>query len=310
MKAFASQVLLGAVLCSALAFAGEDDDLAPITPITPVKGASAKPKPKPVVVKPKPKPVSAKKPTEDEDLAPIAPLNLKGELAFKLVTNVSGAIAVLDGKDLGALPLATQVVTVGDHSLTVKRPGYAAFVKKITVVANKSVEVEVKLVAVAAVLSVQSDVTGARVLLNGRELGIAPLREVEVPPGPAEVAVVKEGYKEDAQRIVFVAGRDYPVTVQFNPVSVANDKPFQTSLTPSAGQSGPPLGGVSISRAPSPITGKWYFWAGIAAGVVAVAAGSIAASVAIENRPLTESEICGKQGCARCIQFECALQGQ
>lgn len=204
---------------------------------------------------------------EDDDLAPLAPIAAKAEVSVKLSSStLSGAVLSIDGKEVGTLPLPSQPVSPGEHSITVKRPGYAAFVKKLLVPGGKLVEVEAKLTPVAAVLSVTSDVPGAQVLLNGRSIGTVPLIEVEVPAGPAELEVVKEGYAESRQKLTLVAGKDYPVSVKFQPEEVARtDKPLRDDLTPSLVDPGP---AAVVSSEPEPVWKKWYLW--VAIGVVVV----------------------------------------
>ncbi|PZR04420.1 MAG: hypothetical protein DI536_34245 [Archangium gephyra] len=273
-------VLLAVVFANSQAWAqDDDDDLAPLAPIGKPK---AKPKPKP---RPKAQPRQQKKTTkldDDDDLAPLAPIATKGDLNVKAPNGLSGAVLSIDGREVGTLPMPAQSVTPGEHTVTVKRPGYAAFVKKVLVTGGKSVDVEPRLTAVAAVLTVTSDVEGAQVLLNGRNIGTAPLKDVEVPAGPAEVAVIKEGFKEDAQKINFVAGKDYPVVVRFNAgdarTLAASDRPLATNLTPLNDPT--PVGGVTASD-PEPITTKWYFWTGVA--VVVVAAAAVTTGVLVGN---------------------------
>jgi len=301
-----SWVVLLVVGLSTAALAQDDDDLVPLGPVTKPK-PKAKPKPKPA---PKPAP---KKPviTDDDELVPIGPMVQKGDLSIKLVTNLSGAVLSIDGKEIGPLPLPPQNINAGEHTVTVKRPGYAAFVKKVMVQNGKAVEVDAKLTATAAVLSVESDVPGAQVLLNGRAIGVAPLNDVEVPPGPAEVAVVKEGFREDTQKIAFVAGKDYPIVVKFNPgtsttLTASSDRPVQSKLAPTDIASNP-VTGVQTT-ASEPITSKWYFWAGIAVGVAAVSVGTyFGVSEANKSRTFTEKQLCGDQPCDGCIGLMCNL---
>ena len=294
-----SVVLLAALALSSTAFAQDDEDLAPLAPLGKPK---PKPKPKPRPAKPKPtKPA----PIADDELTPIGLIAAKGDLWVKVATNLAGSILSIDGKEVGALPLPAQNIPSGEHTVTVKRPGYAAFVKKVQIPGGKSVEVEAKLTAVSAVLSVTSDVAGAQVLLNGRSIGIAPLNEVEVPPGPAEIAVIKEGFKEESQKINFVAGKEYPIAVKFKaPVVVATDRPVQTKLTPNAGTSNP-VTGVTVAPA-EPITSKWYFWAGIAAGVAVATTAVVIGVNAGQPAYNPEKAICGPGGCDACLGFNCA----
>jgi hypothetical protein len=283
----------------------DDDDLAPLVPVKPgTQKAKQKPKAKaPAKPKPKPKPSVA-----DDDLAPLVPIATKGELSIKLTAPLAGAMVNIDGKDIGVLPLGPQTVPAGERTVTVKRPGYAAFVKKVVVPGGKLAEVEVKLVPAAGVLSVSSDVVGAKVLLNGRPIGTVPLTDVEVPPGPAEVTVLKEGYREDSQKVTFVAGRDYALSVKLQPAVdrtlIASDRPVEPTLTPGLSDTSS-LGLVQTAPASEPITSKWYFWVAVAAGVAAVAAGTAVGVVASQPPELTEAAICGSQGCHACIGLSC-----
>jgi hypothetical protein len=295
-----SVVLLVAALVvsaftSSAAFAQDDDDLAPLAPLgKPKPKAKPKPKPKTPTNKTKPAPVS-----DDDDLAPIAPIAAKGDLNVK---GPAGSTLSIDGKEVGELPLGPQNIASGEHTVTVKRPGFAAFVKKVLVPGGKTVDLDAKLTAVAAVLSVTSDVPGAQVLLNGRPIGTVPLNDVEVPPGPAEVAVIKDGFKEESQKINFQVGKEYPIVVKFSAIA-SNDRPTNTNLVPNVGNEGPVAG---VSAAPAePITSKWYFWAGIAAAVVAVGVGVGAGVAAGQPPPLTERDICGADGCDGCIGLSC-----
>lgn len=293
-----SLALLIALALPLTAQAQDDDDLAPLAPLGKPK---PKPRPKPPPAKPKPKPPTATS-GGDEDLVPLAPLAAKGDVNVKVPANLSGAVLSVDGKEVGALPLPPQSIASGEHTITVKKPGYAAFVKKVLVPGGKTVDVDAKLTAVSAVLSVTSDVPGAQVLFNGRAIGTVPLTEVEVPPGPAEVTVYREGFREQAQKINFQLGKEYPIVVKFEALT---DRPLASKLTPNATGGGVPLTGVSV--APSePITSKWYFWAGLVAGAVAIGAGVAAGAVVADNNSrLTPNGICGGDGCDGCIGLAC-----
>jgi hypothetical protein len=303
----------------------QDDDLAPLAPTKP-KPAPAKPKPAPA--KPKPAPVAKPKPVAvDDDLAPLAPVAPKqGELSVKLATAVSGASVSIDGKEL-ASSAAAQSLPPGEHTVQVRRPGYAVFVKKVTVVAGRPVEVSVSLVATAAVLSVTSDVSDAQVFVNGRQVGTAPLRDLEVPPGSVEISVRKAGFKEDKQRLTLLAGKDYPVQVKFNPGALTavavSDRPVETDLTPGPTHASTVDTGITTAPtvADAPIYQRWYFWAGVAAVVVAAGVGVAVGVNASQTQKLQEGNICYQRDssgkltpqtggtCSSCIGLACSGAG-
>jgi hypothetical protein len=270
------RALFAALVCVALPALAQEDDLAPLAPI-------GKPKPKapsPLVrAKPKPPggarpaPVKPKAPVDDDDLAPLSVP--KGELVVKVAPpTVSGAVVLVDGKEVGSAP-STQSVAAGEHTVTVKRPGFANFVKKVAVAVGKSVEVDAKMTAVSAVLTISSDVPEAQVFINNRLIGTTPIVEREWPPGTYDLTVRKEGFKEDKQSATLVAGRDSPISVKFKPVATAvatvrvpSDRPIDTSLTPTA-YAEEPVSVVAAAPVDTPVYQRWYFWVGVAAVVAA-----------------------------------------
>lgn len=303
-------VLALACVFSTAAMAQDDDELAPLAPIK-KKDAPKKPAAKPPTKPAKPPPTAKKpKPVED-DLTPIAPVISKGDIVVKVAGGLTGAVLSIDGKEIGVLPLSPQSVSTGEHTVAVKRMGYAQFVKKVTVAPAKAVEIEAKLTAVAAVLSVTSDVSDAQVLINGRSIGTAPITDYEVPAGPVELSVIKEGFKEDRQKLTLVAGREYPIVVKFNPGAsktlAATDKPIETTLVPNVSDQPP----ITVTQGPkdTPIYGRWYFWAGVAAVVTGAVVGGVAIGNAAQGKiPRTEDQICNGN-CAGCIGLSCAAAG-
>jgi hypothetical protein len=143
----------------------------------------------------------------------------------------------------------------------------------------------------------------AQVLLNGRIIGTAPITDYEAPAGVVEVAVVKEGFREDRQKLTLVAGHDYPIVVKFNTTPPESDRPVETTLVPTT--VAPPVS-ITQSEPVKPVYERWYFWVGVAAVVAAAAAGT-AVAVTTANQPprqRTEGEVCTDK-CAACIALAC-----
>lgn len=315
-----TRFFIAVLVCLASPSFAEEDDLAPLAPV-------GKPKPKAPVMKPKPlvpnkvkTPAKAKPPPlADDDLAPLGVT--KGEVVVRVVpASATGAVVWVDGKEVGPASSAHSVLA-GEHTVTVKRAGFANFVKKVTVSAGKPVEFEAKLSPVLAVLSVSSDLSGAQVFINGKLIGTTPIVEREWPAGQFELTIRKEGVNEDRRSVTFVAGRDYPISVKLQtPVLVTapgSDRPIETSLVPSATEAPLTLTATS-SQASQPIYQRWYFWVGVAA----VVAAGVGVGIAVNQpppkpRPLTyrdfESECpVGSTDCpAACLQMaECSATGR
>lgn len=306
-------LVLALVAFSLPAFAQSDDDLLAPLPGAAAKKKVAKPKPKPKVApSTKPGKPGAKDPIADE-LVPLAPS--KGELLVKLAVPNRRAKLTIDDLDEQGAPWAPRSLPVGEHQVTVKALGFAPWSKKVTVTANKTTEVAASLEPVAAVLLVSSDVPGAEVWLNGKSQGSAPV-EVEAPVGTAEVAVRKEGYREAAQTLKVVAGKEYPLAVRLQPAAVAvasptppveSDRPLETSLTPVASTDVTPGVTDTVETSP-PIYQRWWFWTGVAV----VAAGIATASYfGVKGaQPSQGAQACASVGLPancklRCANFDC-----
>lgn len=237
-------------------------------------------------------------PTEQQTSAPhdelLAPLVKKTELLVKLNAPVRGARLILDDKDLGPIPKAGIEVTPGEHTVVVRRMGYRDFSRRVTAVEDETTEVGVLMEATVAFVSVKADVPGARVVINGEDKGTVPLDGVMLPPGTHDIVVQREGFRPETQRIAVRAGKEYTVDVNLRPEAVASaDEPRQARLTPNATTASPsPLTQQtpSVSSDNTPLTKRWYFWAGVGAVVTAAAVGTV---VATSSQPLDPNKVCG-----------------
>lgn len=269
---------------AAPAFA-QDDDL-------PSLPSPNKPKPKPKA-RPKAQPKKQPAASTDDDL-PSLPAQ-RGDLIVKLATPVKGAKLTIDDRDLGTLPVGPQSLTAGEHTVTVRRLGYAPFSKKVTVSASKASEVSVSLEASQAVLTVSADVAGAQVFINGRLAGTAPLIELEVPPGNLEIQVKKDGFYDGSQTLSAKAGRDYPIEVKLGApiassvVATKSDAPVRRDIVPEPTEA--PIVGAETQVDSAPVYQKWWFWT----AVVVVVAGVAVTSIVVANNsggpaPLTKRD--------------------
>jgi hypothetical protein len=300
-RAFLIALLLS--LSAPSAFAQGMDDL--LAPLTPGPGQSGKGKGKTSkrrAAKPKKgskqKAAPVAEPEEETarsaeaDL--LAPLVKKTELLVKVGGGVRGARLFVDDKEVGPLPRGTVEVPPGEHTVVVRRPGYRDFSRRVSALEGEVTEVGVLLEAVAGFVSVKADVEGARVFINGEDKGTVPLEGLTLPPGSYEIVVQREGFRPETQRISVRVGKEYTVDVNLRPeaVAVASDQPRAPNLTPRVTEPSPLTQEPPTVAASTPLTQRWYFWAGVGAVVTAAAVGTV---VATQPQPLNPSTVCGGQ---------------
>lgn len=131
-----------------------------------------------------------------------------GEL--RVVVQPPGARVTLEpgGQDLGPSPVNVRL-PVGERRLTVAAPGYVEQTRVVVIREQQTSELVLKLAREAstvAVLSVKGNVAGARVLLDGVEVGPAPLSIPDVAPGIRRLGLRADGYEPWQGPVAFEPG--------------------------------------------------------------------------------------------------------
>jgi hypothetical protein len=145
----------------------------------------------------------------------------RGRLVIR--STPDGAMVVVDGRLVGDTPVTVRDLTMGSHSVQVARPGYQPRSERVTLVPSapsRLVEVALEPGADRAgatsgsgAVDIESMPRGARVSLDGRFVGQAPLRIAQVPPGVHLVALEMGGYHVETRQVRVDAGRSAPVRV-------------------------------------------------------------------------------------------------
>jgi hypothetical protein len=134
--------------------------------------------------------------------------------ALEVSSSTAGADVAIDGERVGTIPLPGPITTLppGEHTIKVEKPGFAPYIDVFKIDRKKPTKVEVELVAVAGVLKLKTNVEAARVYVDGKFVGEAPLT-TEIGVGARAVQVSKGGYKDFFQNISAVAGQEVNLDV-------------------------------------------------------------------------------------------------
>lgn len=125
--------------------------------------------------------------------------------------DVPGAEVIIDGKKHpDPTPTMIEGVIEGPHIIEVKKEPAVPWKVTINVEANKTAKVSAELKATiggpVGTIRVLSNVDGARVYLDGNDVGPAPADLKDVKPGEHVVEVKADGYVTREQRIMVNAG--------------------------------------------------------------------------------------------------------
>ncbi|MCX7023512.1 MAG: PEGA domain-containing protein [Spirochaetes bacterium] len=156
--------------------------------------------------------------------------------------NVNGAQVILNNIQAGITPFQTNLAP-GSYSLVVRANGYSDYSQNLTI--NGNTTVNAMLQAMTAPLSINVNVPGAEIWLNGGRYGQASGNtfSAAVPPGSYALTVRAAGYTDYNTQINVMPGSGYSASVTLQPATAP------LSLTINVAGAEIFLNGSSIGRA-------------------------------------------------------------
>lgn len=119
-----------------------------------------------------------------EDLVVVPTFSIQGSSndavkgVLQITTEPQGAVVYVDGERYGKTPLQLNgQLEIGSHRLRLDHPQYETFEEEVLIVTNQVKTVERTLVRSSGLLQVNVDVPNASVTVNGRPVGITPIKE-------------------------------------------------------------------------------------------------------------------------------------
>ena len=106
------------------------------------------------------------------------------------------ASVVINGVYKGSTPLVVDGVDPGSYTVTLSHFGYRKFTTPVKVESGKMTEVTATLVPEAGTIAVNTSPAGARILIDGGAVGIAPVTLTNIVVGNHTLTVENEGYTQ------------------------------------------------------------------------------------------------------------------
>jgi hypothetical protein len=150
----------------------------------------------------------------------------------RVLCAIDGASVFINGRIVGATPLKKALaLSPGTYQLTIKKVGYREVKRKVKIRSTTLQQVSMKLTAVAGVLSATSNVSGAKLWVDGRTRGRVPY-EGELKPGIRNVEIRASGYSPFSKRVKSVAGRLVKIKALLRRSKSRGGRVEDTALTP------------------------------------------------------------------------------
>jgi hypothetical protein len=137
----------------------------------------------------------------------------------RFVSEPSGAEVYIDGRFEGTTPIAARTFDVGRYEAEFRRDGFETRRVPFEVQADRETRVSAELRRLTGTLEVTANVGGARVFLDGREVGriadgTGRLTVRDLAPGSHQITLVAPGYRTVVQDVSISAGRSTGVTLR------------------------------------------------------------------------------------------------
>ncbi len=125
-----------------------------------------------------------------------------------------GAQVFVDGVNCGRPPAKIDSLARGFHEVVVIAPAKATSVKRIKIEQGKVVRVEFKLSTLSGSVTVATEPPGAKVAIDGRDVGVSPVNAEQLSRGRHTVTARKRGYETRSKGIVLDYGESLSICLQ------------------------------------------------------------------------------------------------
>jgi glutaredoxin-related protein len=147
----------------------------------------------------------------------LQPILREGSASF--TSTPTGAQVYLEGRLIGTTPINLYTLIEGTYHVEVQAPGYQTDRRTITVAANAVTRSNVTLVPLLGAIDLTANVGGARVFLNGRDVGVIPsgsgrLLLRDLSDGLYEITLVAPGYRTVLRDVRVTPGQTIAVNLR------------------------------------------------------------------------------------------------
>jgi hypothetical protein len=178
----------------------------------------------------------------------------------RIESQPSGATVYLDSKEgdpLGQTPFNGRLAA-GSHTLIVELDGYVSQVQDINVrrkhrlqrIAVRLSRIELATIEIAPDKAA-TDLRGARVKIDGKEVGSLP-DAIQVPAGPHQLEVVKDGYKTFETWVEAAEGEKLKVTAEMIPTGGGKGAAAASTGADDSGDDPPEAEGTEVASTDKP----------------------------------------------------------
>lgn len=126
---------------------------------------------------------------------------------LKITSPVAGAQVYVDNQLVGETPLTTYAAP-GDHTVRVSADGHDPYVRRVTIVADRTTELTASLLPGKGTVEFAVEPMGANLVVNGRDEYRTPVRLRDLAPGNYTWELSADGFETESGEFTFTSGKN------------------------------------------------------------------------------------------------------
>jgi D-lyxose ketol-isomerase len=132
--------------------------------------------------------------------------------SVNIKSNPSDAMVFVDGKEIGITPISVSELTPGTHNIDVRMDGYDDWKKSVDIIPGKEIPLMASLQMKVGALSIVSNPSNAKALIDGKEAGTTPITKTDLKPGKYNVEVLLNDYDGWKESVNISPGKEIEIT--------------------------------------------------------------------------------------------------
>ena len=156
------------------------------------------------------------------------------EVILQIFSDPPQAKVIIDGEEKGETPIFIPGMKESEILLRVEKDGYIPVTRKIKIdpsEGDKRVEINLRPIqSVSMNVDIFSEPEGARVFINGKIVGVTPVRSYPLSLGTYQITIEKDGYKPKYDEIKVFKGGRQKLSFILEPIPVEKKVPVEGEL--------------------------------------------------------------------------------
>jgi hypothetical protein len=134
---------------------------------------------------------------------------LKPRFGYLNATSIpTGSEVLLNNKSIGTTPLRQEKISSGFHEVIIRKSNYHDYRESFSINDGDTKDISATLMEAFGSMIITSEPNGAKVFIDGREVGVTPYRNTQLASGRYNIVISKDLYTDSREVITISDGQE------------------------------------------------------------------------------------------------------